>query len=315
MVVSLLCVVLLFTSFSLPVSVHAQIMSLSKEELIEYTKEWTGERFPDGRPRVPDYVLEEMKNVSIGDAWGACRGAGYNCQHETSSEWKCIHPDQVMVGRAVTAVYLPSRPVMEKASQERGEENGLHGGQFSWAIQQLVEGDVYIVDCYGKIVDSAPMGGNFAAAICGQTGGGGAIVNGSIRDAEELSKLPGFNAFAKDWEPSYARDMMLFGINIPARIGGTSVMPGDIVLAKNDDIVFIPPHVAVNLVKRAKMSRLENQWANQALVDKKYKMLEIHGAGPWADNVKRDFAQWLRENKDNMPEYGEAIEEYLKRQK
>ena len=44
-------------------------------------------------------------------------------------------------------------------------------------------------------------------------------------------------------------------------------------------------------------------------------MLEIHGAGSWADNVKRDFAQWLRKNKDNMPEYSEAIEEYLKRQK
>ena len=57
-------------------------LNLAPEELIEYTPDWDGERFPDGRPKVPDGIIERMRNVSITQAWGVMRGAGYEHQYE-----------------------------------------------------------------------------------------------------------------------------------------------------------------------------------------------------------------------------------------
>ncbi len=94
-------------------------LNLTREELIEYTREWKGERFPDGRPKVPDDILERMKQVTITQAWGVLRNQGYEWQYEDN--FVCTHPGQVLVRRALTAMYMPRRPAMRKLMEEKDE--------------------------------------------------------------------------------------------------------------------------------------------------------------------------------------------------
>ena len=68
----------------------AQIGMFSKEQLIDLTRAWTGERFPDGRPKVPDAVLDKLKETTAEEAWGTLRGAGYRLQFEGG--WKRDQP-------------------------------------------------------------------------------------------------------------------------------------------------------------------------------------------------------------------------------
>src|SRR3982751_3448688 len=96
---------ILALSFS-PQALRAQ--TIPKDELIFLTSEWKGERFTDGRPRIPDEFLERAKNITIEEAWLVLKNEGYHCQFE--GNWKIIHNDKAMTGRALTAMYMPARP-------------------------------------------------------------------------------------------------------------------------------------------------------------------------------------------------------------
>ena len=47
----------------------AQQGFFTREDVIKYTPDWKGERFPDGRPKVPDSILDRMKSVTLEEAW------------------------------------------------------------------------------------------------------------------------------------------------------------------------------------------------------------------------------------------------------
>jgi len=82
---------------------------LTRELLIKYTPEWQGERFADGRPKVPDAVLKRMRTVTLEEAWAVIKQAAYG--HQYDDNWgTVIHPEKVLVGRALTAQWLPGRP-------------------------------------------------------------------------------------------------------------------------------------------------------------------------------------------------------------
>ena len=201
----------------------AQVGVFSKEDLIEYTREWKGERFPDGRPKVPDDILERMKNVTVTQAWSVLRGDGYNFQYE--GDWKCIHPGQVLVGRAVTAGYMPRRRVLREIMDEKGKEDGRVGDQISWPIDVLVKGDVYVADVYGLIENGPIIGDNLATAIYANSGNG-VVFDGSVRDLEGIEQIEGFISFIRGWHPTFSSpDIMLMTLNGPIRIGHATVMP------------------------------------------------------------------------------------------
>ena len=67
----------------LTLSSYSQFFNTA-EEITYYTSEWSGERFEDGRPKVPGEILERMKKVSIEEAWGVLRSKGYHNQFEGS---------------------------------------------------------------------------------------------------------------------------------------------------------------------------------------------------------------------------------------
>jgi len=307
-----------FAIFALfPLVLQAQ--QISKEELLFLTPEWEGERFPDGRPKVPDDILERMKSVTLEEAWAACRGAGFNYQYE--GNWMQIHPEGVLVGRALTATFFPGRPDIHKAIQEKGNADGRILAPNSWAIDMLQPGDVYVVDQHGAEIDGPTVGDNLGNSIFARSGNG-MVYDGPIRDVNGLKEIEGFTAYFKTYHPSHhfgsigpdgragRLNTTLVGINTPTRIGGATVMPGDVVLARDGGVLFIPPHLAQQVVETSEIVRLRDMFGHQRLREKKYTAGQIDSR--WTDEIEKDFSQWLSDNKTELPVSPERVEELLK---
>lgn len=281
--------------------------TISKEYLIFLTANWEGERFPDGRPKVSDDILERMKSVTIEEAWGVLRGEGYHNQFE--GNWQPLHEDVAVVGRALTALYMPNRPDVSDQIKSKGEKDGRIGSPNSWPIDMLSKGDVYVADAFGKIKDGTLIGDNLGNAIYAKSGNG-VVFNGSSRDMEGLSEIEGFNAFVRGWDPSFLTEVMLTGLNVPIRMGQATVMPGDIVLAKREGIMFIPAHLAEKVVLTSEIVRLRDLFGISRLKEGKYSPGQIDSR--WTDEIEKDFSQWLRDHIDELPVPKEQIQELLK---
>ncbi|HYW94944.1 MAG TPA: hypothetical protein VE870_05110, partial [Bacteroidales bacterium] len=241
-------IVLLILVTLLPVlNTFAQFFD-TRDELVYYTSEWTGERFPDGRPKVSGTILERMKNVSIEEAWGILRSKGYHNQF--AGKWTVLHDDQVMTGRALTAYYMPKRPEVADRLTQKGQDEGRIGAMNSWPIDALQKGDVYVADCFGKVVDGTLIGDNLGNAIFANSGNG-VVFDAGARDLEGLEEIDGFNAWVRGWDPSFLQETMLMGMNVPVRIGEAVVFPGDVVLAKKEGVLFIPAHLAEEVLIRS----------------------------------------------------------------
>ena len=287
--------------------VEAQQVVLSKDQIITMTPEWKGARLPDGRPHVADDLLERLKDVSLEEAWGILRNKGYNNQFE--GDWELLRNDQVMTGRAITVQYLPKRPDYDNMIREKGKSEKRVGNFNSWPIDMLTTGDVYVADGYGKIVDGTLIGDNLGNSIYTKSKNG-VIFYGSVRDAEGLSKIDGFTAWVKGFDPSYIQEMMLGGINIPIRIGRATVLPGDAVLAKTNGIVFIPAHLVADLVINAEFIALRDQFGIQRLREGKYTPGQIDQQ--WTDDIKQDFLSWIEKNPDKLPMSRQELDAYMK---
>ncbi len=287
-------------------AVSAQFFD-SPEEMIYYTAEWEGERFDDGRPKVSDEILERMKKVSIEEAWGVLRSKGYHNQFE--GNWKILHDDVTIVGRALTAYYMPKRPEMMDRMTKKGQDEGRIGAMNSWPIDQLVMGDVYVADCFGKVVDGTLIGDNLGNAIYANSGNG-VIFDAGSRDMEGLAEIEGFNAFVRDWDPSYLQEVMLMGINVPIRIGRATVLPGDVVLAKKTGVLFIPAHLAEEVLDRAEFIMTRDMFGHQMLKEGKYTPGQIDGR--WSDEIKDAFLKWVKNNPGKSPMSKKDLDDYLK---
>jgi len=277
------------------------------EELIYYTSEWKGERFDDGRPRVADELLERMHKVSIEEAWGVLRSKGYNNQFE--GNWVMLHDDQAIVGRALTARYMPARPEVMDRLTKKGQELGRVGAMNSWPIDALQKGDVYVADGFGKVVDGTLIGDNLGNAIFANSGNG-VVFDGGSRDMAGLAEIDGFNAYVKGFDPSYLMESMLLGINVPVRIGRATVFPGDVVLAKKTGVLFIPAHLAEEVVVRAEFIMLRDMFGHEMLKKGVYTPGEIDGR--WSEEIKAAFLEWVDNNPEELPMSKADLNEYLK---
>lgn len=286
-----------------------QNVGSSPEYIKALTSEWKGERFPDGRPKVSDAILERLKAISVEEAWGVLRNKGYQNQFE--SGWTVLKPDQVMTGRVVTAQYMPLRPDLEKQVKEQGkiENRAQKGGTNSWPIDMLVNGDIYVADSYGKVVDGTLIGDNLGNSIYAKSKRG-VIFYGGVRDQEGLEEIEGFNGWIKGSDPSYISQMMLTSINAPIRVGRATVLPGDVVLAKKYGVIFIPAHLVEDLVITSEITALRDEFGHQRLIEKKYLAGQIDSE--WTEEIKKDFLNWLNNYPGKLPMSKEELDNYLK---
>jgi len=296
-----------FLLLLLSYDVLAQQVTLTPEQIKGYTPEWKGERFPDGRPKVSDRMLERLKKVHLEEAWGVLRNKGYQNQYE--GDWNIQFPDSVMTGRVVTAQYLPLRPDVDKIIKEIGKNEKRIGATNSWPIDVLKDGDVYVADSYGKIADGTLIGDNLGNAIYAKSHRG-VIFYGSVRDVEGLDDIKGFNSWTKGNDPSYIQQMMLGGINVPIRIGRATVLPGDVVLAKKYGVVFIPAHLLDTVVLNAEFIALRDEFGHQRLREGKYTPGQIDAQ--WTEEIKKDFLQWIKDNPAKVPMTKEELDKFMK---
>ena len=283
----LLLSVILFKS-----SLSAQ--TTSKEELIFLTSEWKGERFADGRPKISDSLLQRAKLIMIDDAWTVLRNEGYLNQFEGG--WKTVN-DTLMTGRALTAMYMPSRPDVEKNIKERGAKQGRKGNTNSWPIDILTKGDLYVADAFGKIGGGPIMGATLANSIYSKSGNG-VVFDGAARDLQEIKNIKGFNAFVRDFHPSFTEQMVLMGLNTPIRIGNVMVLPGDLVIATREGVLFVPAHLAEQVVSTSEFVIRKDQFGFEMVRNGKYSTGEIDSQ--WNDEIKTEFLKWLEKH----PELG-----------
>ncbi|MEM7369537.1 MAG: RraA family protein [Bacteroidota bacterium] len=292
---------------SVPVSLYSQRLSPEPESIIALTPKWEGERFEDGRPKVSADILERMKAISLEGAWSVLRNNGY--KNQFAGEWRMIHQDRAMTGRALTAQYMPKRAVMREVLEEQGEKDGFIGDMVNWPIDVLVEGDLYVADSYGKMNEGPIIGDNLGTSIYAKSRNG-VVFNGTLRDLEGLEGIEGFNAFVKGWHPSYQMEMMLTGINVPIRIDEVTVLPGDVVLAKREGVIFIPPHLAEEVVIKGEFIALKDEFGHLCLREKRYTSGEIDGR--WKDEIRDDFLVWLEENSSKIKMSRSQLDEFFK---
>jgi 4-hydroxy-4-methyl-2-oxoglutarate aldolase len=283
---------------SLILPAHAQLDLFSREQRVEFTPEWHGERFPDGRPNVPDSVLTRLKDVTADEAWDVLQDAGYRNQFEGG--WKVINPAPRLVGRVVTAVFMPQRPDVDSVIRANGKKENRIGDENSWIIDILKPGDVLVVDLFGKIRYGTIVGDNLATAIYAKSHNG-LIVNGAIRDVTGIQEIPGFQCYVRGVDPSALENVMLTGINVPIRIGEATVMPGDIAIGDPEGITFVPPQLAEKVADDTEMDHLVDEWGHAMLREGKYTPGQIDAK--WTKQMVEEFNAWLEKkgSKLRMP--------------
>jgi regulator of RNase E activity RraA len=272
----------------------SQAQQISKADLIMLTPEWKGERFPDGRPKVPDALLDRLKKVTHEEAWAVLKGK--NFKHQYTDGWQTINPDSVLVGRAVTATFMPGRPDIHRVYDEKGHtKDGRIKSQNAWPIDMLVKRDVYVVDQHDIIEDGPTIGDNLGNSIYAKTGNG-IVYDGAIRDISGLREIGSFTSFFRAYHPSHhlnnpsgELNTTLVGINQPTRIGGALVE---------------------QVVTTSEIVRLRDMFGHLRLREQKYTPGQIDNR--WTDDIERDFSKWLNDHLDELPVPKEQVQNFLK---
>jgi len=269
---------------------RSQLVTLSKQDLIDYSAQSPFERFPDGRPKVPDNLLRQARELSSEEVWEVLQEKGFNNQY--ADGFRILHPDKPMVGRAFTVQFMPQRPDLEHIANSKAKERGLPHLTNQTAIDMLQPGDVLVVDIFGKKVGGTVVGDNLFFYVMTATKGGGLVVDGSIRDLNGISEID-MPAYFKDVDPTPIDNVMLTGINVPIRIGGVTVMPGDLVVGDREGVYFIPPQFVKEVLDRADEIRIHDEWTKKKFAEGKYKSSEIYST-PKDPKLIQEYQEYLK---------------------
>jgi regulator of RNase E activity RraA len=267
----------------------AQLNSLTREQMIEYTPQNPFERFPDGRPKVPDAIIERARGLSAEEVFGVLPGKGFRNQYEDG--FQVLHPGKKMVGRAFTVQFMPARPDVETVMNAKAREKGGPALNNQYAIDMLQPGDVLVVDLFGKKDGGTIVGDNLFYYVMKATHGSGLIVDGAIRDLEGISEMD-MPAYFRSAHPSYIAGVMLTGINVPVRIGSVTVMPGDLVVGDREGVYFIPPQCAQEVLDKADETHIHDEWTRLKFDEGKYKSSDIYGS-PRDPQLKKEYQEYL----------------------
>jgi 4-hydroxy-4-methyl-2-oxoglutarate aldolase len=269
--------------------VHGQLFKLTREQLIEITADNPYERFPDGRPKVPDALIEQAKGLSAEEVWAVLPGKNY--RNQWADGFQILHPGTKMVGRAFTAQFMPTRPDIMGALTANATKAGIQSYTHQYAIDQLQPGDVFVVDLFGKGAEGTVVGDNLFYYVMKATKSGGLVVDGSVRDLEGLATMP-MPAYYRHAHPTPVREVMLTGFNIPVRIGEATVNPGDLVFGDREGVYFIPPSLVQTVLDRADETHIHDEWTKRKFDEGKYKSQEIYGS-PRDPALKKEYEAYL----------------------
>jgi 4-hydroxy-4-methyl-2-oxoglutarate aldolase len=288
------CAVLVFCLFGssliLPSALRAQLITFSKQDLVDYTAKEPFERLPDGRPKVPNELLERARDLNSEEIWATLHEKGYTNQF--ADGFTILHPGKPLAGRAFTLQFMPLRQDVDQIAQQKAKEHGLARLINQTAIDLLQPGDVLVVDIFGKKVDGTVVGDNLFYYVMKATNGGGLVVDGSIRDLNGISEID-MPAYFKSADPTPIGNVMLTGINVPIRIGNVTVMPGDLVVGDREGVYFVPPQFVREVLDRADEIRIHDEWTKKKFDEGKYKSSEIYST-PKDSKLREEYQEYLK---------------------
>jgi regulator of RNase E activity RraA len=279
-----------------PALLEAQLFQFPKQELMDYTAQNPFERMPDGRPKVPDDLIERARDMSAEEVWAVLPGKGFKNQY--ADGFMILHPNKKLVGRAFTAQFMPMRPDVDDVAQTKAKANGLVRLKNQTVLDMLQPGDVLVVDLFGKKVDGTVVGDNLFYYVMKATKGAGMVVDGSVRDLEGISEMD-MPAYVRSVDPTPIGNVMLTGINIPVRIGGVTVMPGDLVFGDKEGVYFIPPQAAKAVLDNADVLHIHDEWTRKKFDEGKYKSSEIYSS-PTDPALKKEYQDYLKKRLDEL---------------
>jgi len=274
----------------------AQLISFSKQELIDYTSQNPFDRLPDGRPKVPDNLIERARDLSSEEEWAVLHEKGFNNQY--ADGFQVLHPGKTMVGRAFTVQFMPLRSDVDDVEQAKWKQAKGKRLYNQTAIDMLQPGDVLIVDLFGKKVNGTIVGDNLFFYINQATHGGGLVVDGAVRDLDGISEID-MPAYFRAVDPTPIGNVMLTGINVPIRIGGVTVMPGDVVVGDREGVYFVPPQLVQEVLDKADETHIHDEWTKKKFAEGKYKSSEIYGS-PTDPKLKQEYQEYLKKRLDEI---------------
>ena len=274
----------------------AQLVTFSKQDLIEYTAKNPFGRLPDGRPKVPDDLMERARGLSSEEVWAVLHEKEFNNQY--ADGFQALHPGKTMVGRAFTVQFMPLRADVDDVEQAKWKQATGKRLYNQSAIDMLQPGDVLVVDMFGKKVNGTIVGDNLFFYVNQATHGGGLVVDGSIRDLDGISEI-GMPAYFRAVDPTPIGNVMLTGINVPIRIGDVTVMPGDLVVGDREGVYFIPPQFVQEVLDKADETHIHDEWTKKKFAEGKYKSSEIYGS-PTDPKLKEEYQEYLKKRLDEI---------------
>ena len=284
----------------------------SREEMLAITPQWKGERFPDGRPRVPDRVLDALYGMTLEELWKPIFVKGYENQFIAM---KSLHPEFhedgtvkcKLVGRAVTAMYAPARPDYFEASAQIARSLGRTGTPNQWVIDSLTDRDVAVVDMYDKVYKGTFIGGNLTTAIRVRTGTGGAVIWGGIRDVEQMQKVPDVQVYYRGIDPTPIRDFVMTGFNTPVRLGdgreAAICLPGDVVYGCSGGVLFIPPQLATEVVENGAKTQVKDMFGFEMISQNRFTTAQID-RNTWTEEMLDLLMDFIRTDPRGEPYRG-----------
>ena len=274
------------------VPLPAQVFTFSKDQMIKYTAKNPFERFEDGRPKVPDAILEKCKGLSAEEVWGVLgqQRSGFPNQYE--GNWRILHPEKKLVGRALTVQFMPFRQDLFDVEEAEAKAKGAGpGAPHQRILDRLQNGDVLVVDLFGKIEEGTITGDNLATFVYAATKRG-MVVDGAIRDLEGINPID-MSVYIRGVHPTPLRNTVLTGYNIPIRIGSATVMPGDVVFGDSEGVYFIPPEKVKEIVDKAEITHIHDEWTKAKILTGKYKSSEIYPT-PRDPALKKEYEEYLK---------------------
>jgi regulator of RNase E activity RraA len=239
---------------------------------------------------VPDAILEKVKALSAEEVWAVLPGGGFRNQYE--GNWRILHPNRKLVGRAVTAQFMPARPDIADIMEADAKAKGLRDNGNQRVLDLLQPGDVLVVDLFGKVEEGTIVGDNLATYIYATTGTG-LVVDGAIRDLEGIQPID-MSVYCRGAHPTPIRNVMLTGINVPVRIGGATVMPGDVVFGDSEGVYFIPPQMVKPVVDKAAETHIHDEWTQMKFKSGKYKSTDIYPS-PRDPALQKEYEEYKKE--------------------
>jgi regulator of RNase E activity RraA len=285
-----------------PASSQGQVFTWTPEQLVKFTAQNPFDRFPDGRPKVPDAILEKVKGLSAEEVLGIA-ARGYPNQFVDG--FQLLHPGKKLVGRAVTLQLMPLRADVAEVQAAEWKAKGGTRLSHQTVIDMLEQGDVLVVDVGGNIAAGGIIGDNLAYYIWKKTGAG-FVIDGAIRDLEGVANFDVAGYF-RGATPPAIRNVMVTGVNVPIRIGNTTVLPGDVVLGDREGVYFIPPHLVQDVVDAADITHIHDEWTRLKFDQGTYKSSEIYST-PRDPVLIKEYEEYLKRKLG-----AERYERYLKR--